>query len=91
MEKFQIEYECHESSERARLISSIKIEDSQKNAKNLNFRKWKQWKRKPRKIVIHFDHTKIVKIIVKKPCRDGIFSTKLTGNSANMPGQPIQC
>ena len=27
MEKFQIEYECHGSSERARLISSIKIEN----------------------------------------------------------------
>ena len=48
-------------------------------------------KRKPGKIVIHFDRTKIVKIIVKKPCQGGIFSTELTGNSADMPGQPIQC
>ena len=61
------------------------------NAKNLHFRRWKQWKRKPGKIVIHFDRTKIVKIIVKKPCQGGIFSTELTGNSADMPGQPIQC
>ena len=60
------------------------------NAKNLHFRRWKQWKRKPRKIVIHFDLTKIVKIIVKKPCRASIFSTELTGNSADMPGQPFQ-
>ena len=39
-------------------------------------------------MVIPFDHSKIVKKIVKKPCRDSIFSTELTGNSVDVPGQP---
>ena len=40
------------------------------------------------KMVIPFDRSKIVKKIVKKPCRDSIFSTELTGNSVDVPGQP---